>query len=184
MEIREQLKTQGDRLTMEVVQLRKQLADSMDAIRRPHWMRDGSVGGGQRISEISIDLVSESDLEDVEFKLAPLTDGEENPAQRKVRALVDASRSMCNEPSAMPAPVLKEIEQFQRYLSADELRIFFMVQKKFDDYLSQEVDKVKSKCDGEMKVLGDTFEAEKHDKDTEVSKMLICKPLYFLYFSF
>lgn len=174
MEIREQLKTQSDRLTIEVVQLRKQLADSMDAIRRPHWMRDGSVGGGQRISEISIDLVSESDLEDVEFKLAPLTDGEENPSQRfgKERPFVDAAQSVCNEPSAMPAvPVLKEIEQFQRYLSADELRIFFMIQKKFDDYLSQEVDKVKSKYDGEIKVLGDTLETEKHDKDTEVSEM-------------
>lgn len=139
--------------------MRKQLADSMDLIRRPHWMRDGSVGGGQRISEISIDLVSESDLEDVDIKLAPLTDGEENPVQR-----------VGNEPSAMPSvPVLKEIEQFQRYLSADELRIFFMIQEKFNDYLSQEVDKVKSKYDGEMKVLGDTLETEKHDKDTEVS---------------
>lgn len=174
MEIREQLKTQSDRLTMEVVQLRKQLADSMDAIRRPHWMRDGSVGGGQRISEISIDLVSESDLEDVEFKLAPLTDGEENPAQRviKERPFVDASRSVCNEQSAMAAvPVLKDTEEFQRYLSADELRIFFMIQKKFNDYLSQEVDKVKSKYDVEMKVLGDTLETEKHDKDTEVREI-------------
>lgn len=156
----EQLRFQGDKLMTEVMQLRKQVSDTGEFVRRTQWMRDQ--GGSQRLSEISIDLVeSDDNLDERNF-----TDIEEKSyCTSTERQSVDGGAGY---ESFEPLPVSKQIEQFQKYLSQDELRIFFMVQSKFQDYLGQEVEKVKVKHDAEMKILNDQLESEKHEKNVEV----------------
>lgn len=170
MQIREQLQSQSDRLTTEVSQLRKQLADSLDIIRRPDWMRGGSVGGGQRISEISIDLVSESDeCADDDNKA---TDAEDRAVSSERLIVAMESKEMLGVATTATidsTTTLQQIEQFQRFLSSDERRIFFMVQNKFNEYLCDELAKVRGHHEGELKILGNSLEAEKHEKETEVS---------------
>lgn len=166
MQMREQLQAQSSKLTGEVMQLRKQLADTMDMVKKPHWMRDQeSCGGGQRISEFSIDLVSESENEDVAGG-GNLTDVDDKSVHNRER---HQSVEIFDLGQSEKLTASKQIEQFQKYLSPDEMRIFFMVQSKFNDFLNQEVDKVKLKTDTEVKVLADQLETEKHDKTTEVN---------------
>lgn len=157
----EQLRFQGDKLMTEVMQLRKQVSETGEFVRRTQWMRDQ--GGSQRLSEISIDLVeSDDNFDDVEKNFTDIE--EKSYLTSTERQSVDGAAYDSFE----PLPVSKQIEQFQKYLSQDELRIFFMVQSKFHDYLSQEVEKVKNKHDGEMKILNDQMESEKHEKNLEV----------------
>lgn len=157
----EQLRFQGDKLQGELMQLRKQVSETGEFVRKTQWMRDQ--GGSQRLSEISIDLVeSDDNFDDVEKNF---TDIEERSYRNSTER--QSSDAVVYD-SFEPLPVLKQIEQFQKYLSQDELRIFFMVQSKFHDYLSQEVEKVKNKHDVEMKILNDQLESEKHDKNLEV----------------
>lgn len=159
----EQLRFQGDKLMTEVMHLRKQVSETGEFVRRTQWMRDQ--GGSQRLSEISIDLVeSDDNFDDVEKNFTDIE--EKSYLTSTERQSVDGAAYDSFE----PLPVSKQIEQFQKYLSQDELRIFFMVQSKFHDYLSQEVEKVKNKHDGEMKILNDQMESEKHEKNLEVSE--------------
>lgn len=158
----EQLRFQGDKLMTEVMQLRKQVSETGELVRRTQWMRDQ--GGSQRLSEISIDLVESDD----NFDEKNFTDIEEKSyCTSTERQSVDGAVYDSFE----PLPISKQIEQFQKYLSQDELRIFFMVQSKFHDYLSQEVEKVKVKHDAEMKILNDQLESEKHEKNVEVRRL-------------
>lgn len=173
MHIREHLQHQGDKLSTEVSDLRKQLSETMEQMKKPTWFSNRDQESvGQRISEISIDLVSESsDAAAIDEILAggQLTDGEEksnrNSRERQydIADVYQAQQQLSN---------VKQIEQFQKYLSPDELRIFFMVQRKFDDYLSQEVEKVRVKCDADLKSATEQATSDKHDKDSEVSVRL------------
>lgn len=156
----EQLRFQGDKLMSEVMQLRKQVSETGEFVRRTQWMRDQ--GGSQRLSEISIDLVESDDNFDDEKNFTDIE--EKSYRTSNERHSVDGAAYDSYE----PLPASKQIEQFQKYLSQDELRIFFMVQSKFHDYLSQEVEKVKSKHDVELKILNDQMESEKHEKNVEV----------------
>lgn len=132
-------------------------------------MRGGSVGGGgQRISEISIDLVSESDECADDAGLLAVGTGTTNT----VADTEELQRPLSRTESSAP---LQQIEQFQRFLSADEKRIFFMVQNKFNEYLAEELANVRQQHEGELKILADTLDAEKLEKETEV------RPIYFLY---
>lgn len=157
----EQLRFQGDKLMTEVMQLRKQVSETGEFVRRTQWMRDQ--GGSQRLSEISIDLVESDDNYDEEKNF---TDIEEKSyrTSKSERQSVDGAAYDSFE----PLPISMQIEQFQKYLSQDELRIFFMVQSKFQDYLSQEVEKVKNKHEVELKILNDQMDSEKHEKNVEV----------------
>lgn len=155
----EQLRFQGDKLMTEVMQLRKQVSETGEFVRSTQWMRDQ--GGSQRLSEISIDLVESDDNFDDEKNF---TDIEEKSYRTSERQSVDGAAYDSFE----PLPISKQIEQFQKYLSQDELRIFFMVQSKFHDFLSQEVEKVKNKHEVELKILNDQLETEKHEKNVEV----------------
>lgn len=65
----------------------------------------------------------------------------------------------------------KQIQEFLKFLSPDEMRIFNMVQKKFDDYLQREIEVVTARHDDEMKILTDRLETEKNEKDAEMSKL-------------
>ncbi|XP_059608935.1 pericentrin isoform X2 [Phlebotomus argentipes] len=154
-EAREDLQSQSDRLVVEVNQLRKQLAETAELLQRSSRPREDS----QRLSEISIDLVSETDEESEKN----FPDDQSNRESRE--------RQMDEVREQVSLGVSKQIEQFQKYLTPEELRIFFMVQKKFDDFLSQEIEKVRMRHEAEIKVLADRLEAEKNDKDVEMTQL-------------
>lgn len=173
MHVRENLQSQGDKLSTEVSDLRKQLSETLDQLKKPTWFSNRDQESvGQRISEISIDLVSESDdaaaIDEI-LASGQLTDYEEksnrNSRERQydIADVYQTQQQLSN---------VKQIEQFQKYLSPDELRIFFMVQRKFDDYLSQEVEKVRVKYETDVKTLNEQLTSDKHDKDSEVSVRL------------
>lgn len=175
MHVRENLQSQGDKLSTEVSHLRKQLSETLDQLKKPTWFSSSNrdqESVGQRISEISIDLVSESDdaaaIDEI-LASGQLTDCEEksnrNSRERQydIADVYQTQQQLSN---------VKQIEQFQKFLSPDELRIFFMVQRKFDDYLSQEVEKVRAKYENDLKVLNEQTISDKHDKDSEVSVRL------------
>ncbi|GAB0099973.1 pericentrin [Sergentomyia squamirostris] len=154
-EAREDLQAQVDKLVLEVNQQRKQLAETAELLQRPSRSRDLD---SQRLSEVSIDLVSETDEESE--KNFPV---DRESHERQLDEVIDQAN--------FAVPVSKQIEQFQKYLSTDELRLFFMVQKKFDDFLSQEMEKVKMRHEAEVKVLSDRLENEKKEKDVEMTQL-------------
>lgn len=172
---RENLQTESEKLNAEVQILRKQLSEAMDAIRKSYWPRDQESNGGQRISEISMDLVSESD-DDLERQF--LTDNEDkhsrNSRERQLSMPRQAEYYPINEADVlMDAEAFsKQIEQFQKYLTPSEVRLFFMVQKKFDDYLSQELEKCKMRYDQELKIVMEQWDYEKREKEQEIQKLL------------
>lgn len=55
----------------------------------------------------------------------------------------------------------QEIENFRQILKPEELKIFCLIQKKFDDFLRTELDKVQEAHDSELKILRDELETEK-----------------------
>ncbi|XP_067648433.1 227 kDa spindle- and centromere-associated protein isoform X9 [Eurosta solidaginis] len=181
--VREQLQAESDKLTNEVQALRKQLTDALDTLRRPNWPRtDLDSNCGQRISEISIDLISESD-DDLERQF--FTDNEDKYSRNSRERQLSVPRQQSNTstdlfgsgagdmepPEWQQPPFSKQIEQFQKYLNPGEVRLFFMVQKKFDDYLSQELEKYKMKSELEQKDLIEQLELEKKRQEAEVSKL-------------
>lgn len=160
LQMREQLQTQGEQLNDEVMQLRKQLAEMLEMVKRPHWMPDQE-SVGQRISEISIDLVSEDD-ESVPDGATNQRKSNRNSTERQLDELFDQQISQ---------PLSKDIETFLNYLSPEEMRVFHAVQKKFDDFLCEELDKVKSKYGDELKIVNDRLESEKNERETEVGRL-------------
>uniref|UniRef100_A0A1B0AJB8 Pericentrin n=1 Tax=Glossina pallidipes TaxID=7398 RepID=A0A1B0AJB8_GLOPL len=172
---RENLQAESEKLNAEVQILRKQLSEAMDAIRKSYWPRDQESNGGQRISEISMDLVSESD-DDLERQF--LTDNEDkhsrNSRERQLSMPRQTDYYPINEAEVlMDAEAFsKQIEQFQKYLTPSEVRLFFMVQKKFDDYLSQELEKCKMRYDQELKIIMEQWDYEKREKEQEIQKLL------------
>lgn len=55
----------------------------------------------------------------------------------------------------------QEIENFRQILKPEELKIFCLIQKKFDDFLRQEIEKVQQSHESELKILKDELESEK-----------------------
>ncbi|XP_037934625.1 golgin subfamily A member 4 isoform X3 [Teleopsis dalmanni] len=176
--VRENLQSEGEKLNMEIQLLRKQLADALESQRRSYWPREHESGGGQRISEISMDLVSESD-DDLEQQF--LTDNDDKFSRNsRERQLSIPRQNDINSGSAaetdlaewlQQAPFSKQIEQFQKYLTPNEVRLFFMVQKKFDDFLSSELEKCKMKCEHEVKLSLDQLQNEKQERDVEIKRL-------------
>uniref|UniRef100_A0A1A9US20 Uncharacterized protein n=1 Tax=Glossina austeni TaxID=7395 RepID=A0A1A9US20_GLOAU len=172
---RENLQAESEKLNAEVQILRKQLSEAMDTIRKSYWPRDQESNGGQRISEISMDLVSESD-DDLERQF--LTDNEDkhsrNSRERQLSMPRQADYYPINEADVLvdAEAFSKQIEQFQKYLTPSEVRLFFMVQKKFDDYLSQELEKCKMRYDQELKIIMEQWDYEKREKEQEIQKLL------------
>ncbi|XP_058833017.1 pericentrin isoform X2 [Topomyia yanbarensis] len=136
IQARNQSQTNVVKLTVEVNQLRKQLTENIEAIKqRAHWMRDQE-SNGQRISEISIDLISETD--DALSDFPDLYEERSNRNSRERQLDIDYSEQ---NPLPIPIAISKQLEQFRKYLSPDELRLFNMVQSKFDDYLKLELER-------------------------------------------
>ncbi|XP_053688729.1 A-kinase anchor protein 9 isoform X2 [Sabethes cyaneus] len=140
LEARDESEKSVSKLTTEVNQLRKQLNDNIEAIKqRPHWMRDQE-SAGQRLSEISCDLVSETDDALSDFPDQYEERSNRNSRERQLDLNLDIDYTEQN-PLHIPSPISKQLEQFRKYLSTDELRLFNMVQNKFDNYLKLEMER-------------------------------------------
>ncbi|XP_058465228.1 golgin subfamily B member 1 isoform X2 [Malaya genurostris] len=140
IQARNQSETNLTKLTVEVNQLRKQLTDNTEVLKqRSNWMRDQE-SNGQRISEISIDLVSETDDALSDFPDLYEERSNRNSRERQLDLNLDIDYSEQN-PLLIPTTMSKQFEQFRKYLSPDELRLFNMVQGKFDDYLKLELER-------------------------------------------
>ncbi|XP_062715949.1 A-kinase anchor protein 9-like isoform X4 [Aedes albopictus] len=167
---REQERLESIKLVAEVNRLTKQLAENAETIRqRPHWMRDQE-STGQRISEISMELVSETDDALSDFPDMYEERSNRNSRERQLDLNLDIDYSEQN-PLHIPTAISKQLEQFRKYLSPDELRLFNMVQGKFDDYLQQEMDKTKTTCEDELKIIQERLVTEKNEHETEVSRL-------------
>ncbi|XP_046808670.1 golgin subfamily B member 1 isoform X2 [Lucilia cuprina] len=174
LSIREHLQTETEKLNHEINLLRKQLSEAMESCKKSYWPRDQESNYGQRISEISMDLVSESD-DDLDRLY--LTDNDEKMSRNSRERQLSMPRQYDYATSDVEMPCdstafSKQIEQFQKYLTPSEVRLFFMVQKKFDDYLCQELEKSKMKYDQELKIIMDQWDTEKQEKDLEIQKLL------------
>ncbi|XP_039487486.1 golgin subfamily A member 4 isoform X4 [Drosophila santomea] len=164
LNVRDKLQADSDRLGGEVQNLRRQLQETIEAVKRSSavWP-DQECNPGQRISEISMDLISESD-DDLDRHF--LTDNEERGSRSsKERQLPqfqanEESGLQASNPDWTPA-FSKQIEQFHTYLLPTEQRIFQMVQRKFDDYLNQQIALCRDLGAQELKIARDQWESEK-----------------------
>ncbi|KMY99681.1 GRIP and coiled-coil domain-containing protein 2 isoform X13 [Drosophila simulans] len=164
LNVRDKLQVDADRLGGEVQNLRRQLQETIDAVKRSSavWP-DQECNPGQRISEISMDLISESD-DDLDRHF--LTDNEERGSRSsKERQLTQLQTNeelglQASNPEWTPA-FSKQIEQFHTYLLPTEQRIFQMVQRKFDDYLNQQITLCRDLGAQELKIARDQWESEK-----------------------
>ncbi|KAI8037703.1 hypothetical protein M5D96_009203 [Drosophila gunungcola] len=168
LKVRDKLQTDAERLGGEVQNLRRQLQEAIEAVKRSSvgWA-DQECNPGQRLSEISMDLISESD-DDLDRHF--LTDNEERGSRSsKERQLPqfqtndDLGQQAIN-PEWTPA-FSKQIEQFHTYLLPAEQRIFLMVQRKFDDYLSQQIAQCRELGAQELKIARDQWESEKQSSE-------------------
>ncbi|EDV51818.2 pericentrin isoform X2 [Drosophila erecta] len=164
LNVRDKLQADSDRLGGEVQNLRRQLQETIEAVKRSSALwPDQECNPGQRISEISMDLISESD-DDLDRHF--LTDNEERGSRSsKERQLSqfqtnDELGLQTSNPEWTPA-FSKQIEQFHTYLLPTEQRIFQMVQRKFDDYLNQQIALCRDLGAQELKIARDQWESEK-----------------------
>uniref|UniRef100_A0A1Q3G104 Putative a-kinase anchor protein 9 n=1 Tax=Culex tarsalis TaxID=7177 RepID=A0A1Q3G104_CULTA len=168
---RDRLQAEVDKQAEEINQIRKQLTENVEAIRgRPHWMRDQE-STGQRISEISIDLVSETDDALSDFPDMYEERSNRNSRERQLDLNLDIDYSEQNPLHIPTTPMTKQLEQFRKYLSPEELRLFNMVQGKFDDYINLEIHKLKTTHEDESKILQERLESEKNEREAEVNRL-------------
>ncbi|XP_017065725.1 golgin subfamily A member 4 isoform X10 [Drosophila eugracilis] len=164
MTVREKLQEDSDRLGGEVHNLRRQLQETIEAVKRSSvvWP-EAECNPGQRLSEISMDLISESD-DDLDRHF--LTDNEERGSRSsKERQLPQfPSNEEAINPEWTPA-FSKQIEQFHTYLLPAEQRVFLMVQRKFDDYLNQQIALCRDLGAQELKIARDQWESEKQSSE-------------------
>ncbi|XP_055624894.1 A-kinase anchor protein 9 isoform X3 [Toxorhynchites rutilus septentrionalis] len=167
---RDRLHKEGLNLGAEIEQLKKQVAENVEVIKhKPHWMRDQE-STGQRISEISIDLVSETDEALSDFPDMYEARSNRNSRERQLDINLEVDYSEQN-PLHIPITMSNQVEQFRKYLSPDELRLFNMVQRKFDDFLKQELDNLSEKHEDEVKILQERLELQKTERESEVSRL-------------
>lgn len=160
--MREQLHEQSERLTSEISQLRKQYADKLDnATRKANWLAGSNVleSTGQRLSEITIDLVSESEYDD---------DEEENNEFRKKRVpiveLADEDEKPVEEVEAEILLPIKLIGEFKENLSTEEQKLFSKIEDAFGKFLNQTVELAVKGCEHGV-------QAEKNEKDAEIARL-------------
>lgn len=162
LNVRGELQSDADRLSGEVQALRKQLQETIDTVKRNSGWSDQ----GQRISEISMDLISESD-DDLDRNY--LTDHEERGSRSSRERQYSVPRQAAlNEdlgvqplPPEWPPAFSKQIEQFQKCLLPGELRPFVLVQRKFDDYLTQKLAECREECAQDLKKTQERWQSEK-----------------------
>ncbi|ALC44617.1 cp309, partial [Drosophila busckii] len=117
--VREQLQTDAERLGGELQAMRRQLAEAMHKMK---GSSDWEAQAGARLSEISMDLISES-----EDELAPHLPNDDDEHDLGVQPL----------PPEWPPAFSKQIEQFQKCLLPGELRPFLLSQQLGGDSSSE-----------------------------------------------
>ncbi|XP_017862905.1 PREDICTED: nuclear mitotic apparatus protein 1 isoform X9 [Drosophila arizonae] len=162
LNVRGQLQSDSERLGEEVQSLRRQLHEAIDAVKRSGGWPDQQGNIGQRISEISMDLISESD-DDMERNFLTDQEGDRVSRSSRERQLSVPIDDLGVEPlpPEWPPAFSKQIEQFQKCLLPGEVRPFLLVQRKFDDYLSQQLAQCREQCAQELKISRDQWESEK-----------------------
>ncbi|XP_070071751.1 rootletin isoform X2 [Drosophila takahashii] len=162
LNVREKLQADSDRMGGEVQNLRRQLQETIEAVKRSSvvWP-DQECNPGQRLSEISMDLISESD-DDLDRHF--LTDNEERGSRSSRERQFPSEELQAINPEWTPA-FSKQIEQFHTYLVPTEQRIFLMVQRKFDDYLNQQMALCRDQGAQELKIARDQWESEKQSSE-------------------
>uniref|UniRef100_T1GQ31 RRM domain-containing protein n=1 Tax=Megaselia scalaris TaxID=36166 RepID=T1GQ31_MEGSC len=166
LQAREDLDTRTVNLTSEVQQLRKQIQELIESKRSQIWRRGGGdqESVGQRLSEISMELVSETD-DDIENPL--LTDNEDRISRSS------RERQLSNPPEMEFVPINKELEEFQDSLAHYEIPIYYAIRKKFDEFISQELEKLRENYESERKIAIDQIQAEKDELRLEVDRLQI-----------
>lgn len=94
---------------------------------------------------MSIDLVSDFDEDEADTGVNPFSG-------------LDLELDMYN---LSTTEFSQEIENFRQILKPEELKIFCLIQKKFDEFLRQEIEKVHISHESELKILRDELETEK-----------------------
>lgn len=162
LQAREDLDVRTSNLTSEVQQLRKQIQEIVESKRSQIWRRGDQESVGQRLSEISMDLVSETD-DDIENPL--LTDNEDRISRSS------RERQLSYPPEMEFVPINKELEEFQDSLAHYEIPIYFAIRRKFDDFISQELEKLGQNYESERKIALDQLHAEKNELHAEVDRL-------------
>lgn len=149
--IRDQLHEQGERLTNEVKHLRA-------AASRSKWLsvENATEAIGQRLSETTIDLVSESEYDDDEYYNRPT----KMPFQLETTPAIEERKTQIVESISLPQT---SIEEFKKRLTKDELTLFSHMQNKFNEFLHQELDTINKSYEQELH--------EKNEKDAEVNRL-------------
>lgn len=158
LQAREDLDVTTVKLTSEVQQLRKQIQEIVESKRSQMWRRGGGdqESVGQRLSEVSMELVSETD-EDM--------DNEDRISRSSKERQLSFQREM------EFVPINRELEEFQDSLANYEIPIYFAIRRKFDDFLSQELEKLRQNYECETKVSWDQLQAEKNELHLEVDRL-------------
>lgn len=162
LQAREDLDVRTSNLTTEVQQLRRQIQELIESKRSQIWRRGDQESVGQRLSEISMELVSETD-DDIENPL--LTDNEDRVSRSS------RERQLSNPPQMEFVPINKELEEFQDSLAHYEIPIYFAIRNKFDDFISQELEKLRQNYESERKIALDQLQAEKRELHLEVDRL-------------
>lgn len=152
IQIRDLLAEQSERLSNEVKQLRAA------STSRSQWQSVGAATAAisQRISETTIDLVSESDFDDDEYYKKPLTLVPQAPIE-EANAIVEVDQT---PDISLPQTA---IEEFKKNLTPDELRVFITLQNKFNDFLHQELESIGRSYANDVQ--------EKNEKDAEINRL-------------
>lgn len=158
LHIRDQLHEQGERLSSEVNDVRKQFSETVDnisqasqATRKRSWLgvENAADTSGQRLSEITLDLVSGSEYEDDDFN-AKIRGNSRGVSQEKV---------VKNMPKIAPT-----LEQFKSELSVDELIIYEALHEKFSEHIERELQTQNKNYERELLM-------EKNEKDLEINRL-------------
>lgn len=161
LHIRDQLHDQGEKLSNEVNEVRKQFSDTVETISNTNRTRNWPVSGnavvdttGQRLSEMTLDLVSGDEYEDDDFK-----NGSRGAPQERLPEIPSVS-----DKSPEKSPHQEPLEHFKNDLSPDELRLFSAIESKFNEHLQRELDTVNKTYERDML-------AEKNEKETEINRL-------------
>lgn len=130
---------------------------------RAQWQSVGEATAGinQRLSETTIDLVSESEFDDDEYykkPLVPLLQLATQPPGDHVKAAVEEEEEIPD--ISLPQTA---IEEFKKNLTTDELKVFIKMQNKFNEFLHQELEAISKSYALDVQ--------EKNEKDAEINRL-------------
>lgn len=152
IEIRDQLIERNEALANQAKELK-------ELNQRRRWITDRQEGFDdpeKRLSQTTIDLVSESDFEDDDFFKKTIIPSAESAPK------VDALEQVAKKQSVVTNPN-PTIEEFKNTLNEDESKMFTRIQEKFDILLNDNVNDVKEKLQQEQ--------LEKAELETEASRI-------------